>query len=95
MSDHVKTISCGEVLDIAGAAEFHQVLKSSRDENADLLIEAGAVSRVDGAGLQLLCALFHDAQRSGRSLQWGQTSPALHEAARVLGLEACLQLLKV
>jgi ABC-type transporter Mla MlaB component len=57
---------------------------------AGLHIEGHLVQRVDGAGLQLLCALFLTAGRRNFAITWRSTSAPLIAAARVLGVEVVL-----
>jgi ABC-type transporter Mla MlaB component len=54
---------------------------------ADLLpLDASGVVDVDGAGVQLLCALGRQADRDARAWQIVAPSGALQRACRVLGL---------
>jgi anti-anti-sigma regulatory factor len=59
------------------------------DSSDELVIDAGDVSRVDAAGMQLAYAVVHAAR--GR-VSWCATSPAFVDAARMLGLAHHLRL---
>lgn len=58
----------------------------------ELAIDAGAVGKVDAAGLQLLCAAVVSARAAGAPVRWTAVSPALIGGARVLALSAALGL---
>ena len=51
-----------------------------------------AVERIDTAALQLLAAFVRDRRLAGAALQWQSASPAVHSAARLLGMETMLAL---
>lgn len=59
---------------------------------ASVVLEAGALRRLDAAGLQLLAAFVAAATARGVRVQWQAPSAALREAARVSGLGAALRL---
>ena len=67
-------------------------LNAAEDSSGDLTLEAGAVEKVDTAGLQLLIAFARRIQLLERRLVWGSVSPALRSSARTLGLAAALGL---
>ncbi|MBM3225941.1 MAG: STAS domain-containing protein, partial [Candidatus Tectomicrobia bacterium] len=50
------------------------------------------VERADTAALQLLCALFQDAEADHWDVQWHQPSVALQNAAQLLNVSAHLAL---
>ena len=85
-------ISCEECLDISLAQDLYGRLQQALEAKRPVVIDAGQVTRADTAVLQLLCAFFQDVQASGMEVQWQQSSPALENAARLLGLDACLGL---
>ena len=57
-----------------------------------VVLEAGALQRVDAAGLQLLTAFLHSALARGIHVEWRSPALALRAAARHLGLETALRL---
>ena len=57
-----------------------------------VLIEGGAVERIDTAGLQLLVAFAQREQAAGRRLQWQSASDELRNASARLGLLDALSL---
>jgi anti-anti-sigma regulatory factor len=56
-----------------------------------LVIDAGAVELVDGAGLQLLAALVKSAAEGRIGLSWREVSPALRTSIDQLGLASLLE----
>jgi anti-anti-sigma regulatory factor len=57
-----------------------------------LVIDAGAVERIDTAGLQLLVALVRRQQQTGRRLEWKAVSAELRLCGERLGLLGALDL---
>lgn len=55
-------------------------------------IDAGALTAIDTAGLQLLAAFAAEARRGGIELVWQGVAPALRDGARRLDLERVLDL---
>lgn len=53
-------------------------------------LDAGAVTRIDTASLQLLTAFVRDRRNRGRAVVWRNLPPAFHEAAGLLGLSTVL-----
>lgn len=53
-------------------------------------IDASRLELVDTAGMQLLYAFARDAQRLGKVVHWHGLTPAVREAAQVLGMAALL-----
>ena len=56
----------------------------------ELTIDAGAVVKIDAAGLQLLCAAAHHARVSGAKLDWKNLPAVLEDGARTLALTDAL-----
>jgi anti-anti-sigma regulatory factor len=57
-----------------------------------LTLDASAVTRVDAAALQLLCATFAAARASSARVEWRTAAPAVIEGARILALSEALGL---
>lgn len=53
-------------------------------------IDASSLEQVDTAGMQLLYAFARDARRLGKTVRWHGLTPAVLEAAQVLGMAALL-----
>jgi phospholipid transport system transporter-binding protein len=60
-----------------------------------MVVDGGAVERVDTAGLQLLVALARRQQQAGRRLSWKAASPILLKCGERLGLIDALGLAAV
>lgn len=85
-------VTCGDVLDVSGVADFKAQLQQQMNENASIVLDAGQVARVDGAGLQLLAVVFQDAQQCHCELSWHNPSESLKVAAATSGLQDVLKL---
>jgi anti-anti-sigma regulatory factor len=86
----VASIRLPGVLDIS-AEGFAPALRTAA-AGGDLELEAQDVTRVDAAGLQLLCAAAVEVKRRGDAVVWRSPTSAIVEGARVLGLLAFLGL---
>lgn len=80
--------NCG----IKDAAALMDSLRAMVDVPDDVVIEAGGVERLDTAIVQLLCAFVRQRASLSRKVVWRGSSPALAEAARLLGVQALLAL---
>lgn len=78
---------------IAEVADWRQHFSAALASGLPLALDAAAVERVDGAALQLLLA-FHLSvvRQSGRAFIWRNPSPALCDAAALLGMSDVLGL---
>jgi phospholipid transport system transporter-binding protein len=91
-SSVTNTILFESSLDIAGADRLRQQLLVVLREQSPVVLDAANVERVDTAALQVLTAFFKDADAANITVQWKQTSGALKNAARLLGLGSSLHL---
>ena len=85
-------VACGEVLDVAGVAELKTQLQQQLLTHRSIVLDAGQLTRIDCAGLQLLAALFQDAGQSQCDLSWQSPSESLRAAADISGLKHALNL---
>jgi anti-anti-sigma factor len=83
-------IPCEGSLDIAMAHELYQTLQQAVETSTPLVIDVANVEHIDTAVLQLLCAFMQETQARGIAVQWHKPSPAVTEAAHLLGLENLL-----
>ena len=58
----------------------------------ELTLDAGAVAKLDAAGLQLLCATMAAARASGTRVEWKGVPPVLETGASTLALTEALGL---
>jgi anti-anti-sigma regulatory factor len=84
-------VQLGELLTIEQVAAMHAELGRHLHAGA-VVLEAGAVKRIDTAGLQLLAALVRAAESRGKPVQWRSVSAAVRDGARHVGLSAALGL---
>jgi len=90
-SDPPSAVQLGETLTIEQAATMHAEL-GRRLGAKNVVLDAGRLTRVDAAGLQLLAAFLRAAEGHGTGVEWRAPQPALRESARRLGLEGALRL---
>jgi phospholipid transport system transporter-binding protein len=76
---------------IAEASEMHRQLRAALDGSA-IVLDGGAVERVDTAALQLLVVFQHEARKRDRPVSWAAVSAPLHDAASQLALAQTLAL---
>ena len=62
------------------------------DADQDVELDASELSRIDGAGLQLLAAFALELGQRGHALHWHGVSEALAKGAQVSGLANLLGL---
>jgi len=74
------------------AAALKQSLCQHLRTAAEVSIDVGSVERIDTSTLQLLCAFVRDRAARQAKVEWVGNSRALREAARLLGVEAMLEL---
>ena len=86
------TIECDEVFDISVVTDFKAMVLQALGDGGDLVLDASKLERVDTAALQLLAALFRDAEPKGVKVSWENPSEPLKYAAGLTGLSATLGL---
>ena len=79
-------------LGVSEAADAQRSLDVVLAQQRPLALDATELSGVDTAGLQLLAAFYRAAHLRQLNPQWTEASAALREGARLLGLEALLNL---
>lgn len=77
---------------VKDAAELKKSLCKLADENAAVGIDVKSLERIDTATMQLLCAFVRDRTTRALRVEWLGESPALQEAARLLGVGELLAL---
>lgn len=85
-------IDLGSSLTVTDVAEMYRRLAVRLAGPDALELDGSQMEMVDGAGLQLLLALFKQAAQDGYCITWLGASPALRRAARTVGLAEALQL---
>lgn len=74
------------------AAALQALLVGTVSPTGSVIVEGGAVTRIDAAALQLLAAFALREQAAGRQVDWHSASADLCKAGAALGLSAVLQL---
>lgn len=87
-----KQILLGDSLTIREVSELLGDITSALDLGGTVVVDGGEVESIDGAGLQLLCAVMKSAQEKGVEISWQATSECLKEGAIQLGLDQYLRL---
>jgi len=92
-SSTVHTVCLNDTLDIATIEPLYRQLETAlAAKQSALLLDAGQVSRIDAAALQLLAAFCREARTHGYSVRWQNPSSALCRAAHWIGLTDWLEL---
>jgi anti-anti-sigma regulatory factor len=85
------SIALGDTLTIEQVGALHADL-TGRLAERHVVLDAGSLTRVDTAGLQLLTAFIRTAEARGARIEWRAPQAALRECARRIGLEDALRL---
>lgn len=75
---------------VKDAAALKVSLCAVANDSAPVTVDASALERVDTATVQLLCAFVRDRSGRNQSVTWRGDSPALQDAARLLGVRGLL-----
>ncbi len=79
-------------LGIADARTLYAQLGSALTGATSIVMDGTRVERLDAAAMQVLACFCRAARERGLALSWQNISPELQQAARLLGLEAILQM---
>ena len=77
---------------IAGTASLKTGLARLLKNPGTVRLDASAVRRIDTAGLQVLASFVRERAARGAAVEWLGVTPALTEAAELLGLSSTLGL---
>jgi anti-anti-sigma regulatory factor len=90
VADDGTTVTLASNCTVKDAGALKQSLLAVKDAQQPVVIDAGAVERVDTATLQLLCAFVRERMGHDREVTWRAPSGALREASRLLGVNELL-----
>lgn len=90
--DNAAMVELGHNLTIADAEARKIDFMNIITDGVPVKLSAADVEQIDGAGVQLLAALFKDAALKHVSIEWGDVSPALQDAVKMLGLTEALKM---
>ncbi len=85
-------INCEPTIDISAARTLYEHLKNAISNKHNVEINAGDVTRVDAAILQIFIAFILESQSQGCSVKWGEVSDVFYASSRLLGIENILKL---
>ncbi len=85
-------IELSSVQAISKIAEQHKQWMEILNLESAIKIDASQVTSIDAASLQLIYALWREANKLDIEISWQGPSDALLDAARLLGMESSLQL---
>jgi anti-anti-sigma regulatory factor len=85
-----ETIVLDEDLELAGAGVLLKQLRKAVDKKCSLVLDGSQVRVIDTASLQLLVAVFRQAQQQQTGISWLQPSESLRNNAALLGLDTHL-----
>lgn len=86
------TVDLGDQLNIANVHDRHLAWRDLVASDADLVIDGGALEKIDSAGLQLLLVLKRTVEQTSRKFIWGRVSEELAMVADLVDLSAELEL---
>lgn len=94
-SRRAKALRLGAELGVDSVGALKVQLERVLNQPAKVVLDAGEVTRVHTAALQLFCLFCRDRRAEGREVEFARPSPALLAAAALLGASTLLQLAKV
>ena len=86
------TLDLEGAVNIAKVEALHHEMEEILKLATPTVINAGEVSRVDTAALQLLASFFSSMQGAEVEVKWGSVSDELRAAAKLAGLEQSISL---
>ena len=86
-------VELDENLTIREASEALAKLRAAADLGTFITLDVSSLNRVDGAGVQLLCAVVKETDNQQLDLIWSGESNALKSAASQLGVTEFLRLI--
>ncbi|TQV84172.1 STAS domain-containing protein [Exilibacterium tricleocarpae] len=92
MEDQPAKTTLPENLTITNVEAVYGQLEELCQANRDIVLDGANVSRVDTAGLQVICALAAELKKSSLTLSWSNPSAELKETALILGMSELLLL---
>ncbi len=81
-----------ESLDITVVAMYLEKLTDMLTKHKSIILNGSQLERVDGAGLQLLLAIFNESKTLNIPVQWQECSEVLKKNAHLSGLTGTLEI---
>ena len=86
-------LDCGEILDITQIQQWHVAAKQQlADVTDELNIDVSSLQKIDTAGIQVLVSIVKHLEAKGLRVSWSDLSPAIINAATLLGLTGSLRM---
>ena len=85
-------VTLGSNCTVKDAAALRQSLCAVLNSEAAVVIDVGAVDRIDTAAIQVLCAFVRQRAADSHGVIWRGIPAAVREAARLLGVSEMLML---
>ncbi len=83
----------GEVIDISMVNSLYDALKLLLNEANQVIIDAGAVKRLDTAAMQLILCWYRESKDRNIQVTWKNTEGVFADCAKLLGLSSELDLI--
>lgn len=81
-----------DTLTIADSGDLYRQFSARLDQGGDIALDAGVVTRVDAAIIQLLYQVQRALQQTDNRLAWTAISPEFRRCVSLLGLSEHLQI---
>lgn len=88
----VNQINLGDNLTIQEVEQYLNSTRSTFDNGMKIVIDTSELQRIDGAGVQLLCAIYKEAANKNITLEWINTNDKLMTAVKSMGLAEIVKL---
>lgn len=85
-------LDLGSVFGIPDVAEAKERFMALMNQHGTITIRAGSLERIDGAGIQFLCAMVREAGQMDLRLQWEGVTDVLQQLINLLGMTDDLSL---
>jgi len=86
-AEEVNALVLNETLDISLIHDFYNTLRNAIKSTKAVEIDAGKVSRIDTAALQLLCSWYISTKNKGINVTWKNTGGYFYQCTKLLGLQ--------
>ena len=90
--DNSNRILLDHSLTIQEVGEVMMQSRSAFEEATEIHLDIGSLVHIDGAGMQLLCAIIKEARTQSISLKWTGESEPLKTVAQAMGVDEWLGL---
>ncbi|VAW80360.1 hypothetical protein MNBD_GAMMA15-1402 [hydrothermal vent metagenome] len=89
---HEDAVQLPAELTIAQSGEFYQKFETLIEQGKNITLDAGVVTRIDTAFIQLLFQVQRTLAETSHGLQWVNTSETIRRSVELLGMSEQLNL---